>query len=100
MQKVEEPIKVLGVAKVPPQNAQVTKIKVAGHVAYIRENVRDGKNVLELCASDDAWLTIAPIIVVEDHLKREVHKNSEFTEEWAEGFFQDAPPATGPDGRR
>lgn len=87
MEKIEEPIEVLGSVRIPPQNAQLTKIKIAGSVAYIRENVRDGKNVLELCAPEAAWLTIAPVIVVEDHLKREVHKNDDFTEEWAKAQF-------------
>jgi len=83
VKNIEEPIQVLSSMRIPPQNAQLTKIRLAGNVAYIRENVRDGKNVLELCADDRTWPEIASVIVVEDHLKREVHKNPEFTEAWA-----------------
>ncbi len=90
MEGVEEPIKILATVSVPPSSAQVTKVDVGGQVAYVRENVRDGKNVLELTAPEESWAKIAAIILLEDDLKREIHKNPEFTAEWAEKVLLDA----------
>jgi hypothetical protein len=88
--RVEEPIKILASVAVPPLSAQVTKVDVGGKVAYVRENVRDGKNVLELAAPEESWAKIAAIILVEDDLKREIHKSVDFTSEWAEKVLRDA----------
>jgi hypothetical protein len=90
MEKIEQPIKILASALVPPTNAQVTKIEVAGQVAYIRENVAEGKNILELCAVEESWAKIAAVVIVEDSLKREVRKHPEFTEAWAEEVMKQA----------
>lgn len=106
MDQIEDPIKVVWSVSVPPANAQVTKILVAGQVAYIRENFVDGKNILELSAPEESWAKIAAVVVVEDSVKREVRRNAEFTEAWAEGVMnripdpgEDTPAPTGPDGR-
>lgn len=108
MDKIEEPIKVLATVVLPPANAQVTKILVAGQVAYIRENfsIADEENILELCAPEESWAKISAVVVLEDSLRREVRKNPEFTEAWAEEAMnrrpdpeEDVPPPTGPDGR-
>lgn len=106
MDRIEEPIKILATVLIPPTNAQVTKILADGQVAYIRENVADGENILELCAPDESWAKIASVIVLEDSLKREVRKHPEFTLAWAEEMMnripdpkEDTPAPTGPDGR-
>lgn len=87
MDAIEQPIELLGFTKVPPSNVQVTKAKIAGYVVYIRENVADGQQILELCAPEQAWTKVAAIIVLEDDLKREVRKNAAFTVEWSEWLF-------------
>lgn len=88
MDAIEQPIELLGFTKVPPSNVQVTKAKIAGHVVYIRENADDkGTQILELCAPEAAWAKVASVVLLEDHLKREVRKNAAFTVEWSEWLF-------------
>lgn len=87
MERIEEPIKILFSVQVPPTMAQVTKAQVGQDVVYIRENVRDGKQILELLAPEHAWAKIAAIILVEDDQKRGIFKNEEFTEAWVRGLF-------------
>lgn len=103
MDAIESPIEVLA-SKVFPSGAQLTKVKVAGVVAYIRENAESisnqtgdlqiARNVetgsmsvqfLELCAPSYLWIKIASVIALEDQVKREVRQNDAFTVEWAEG---------------
>ena len=84
IQRIDEPIKVLKSAQVPPTNAQVTKVLVGGVVAYVRENVLDEENVLELLAPIGDWTRISTVIALEDDRKRDVHPApADFTEDWA-----------------
>jgi hypothetical protein len=102
MDRIERPIEVLA-SKVFPSGGQLTKISVAGAVAYIRENAEPlanqagdlhiARNVqsgsmsvqfLELCAPIHLWVKVASVIALEDQLKREVRQNEAFTAEWAE----------------
>lgn len=95
MDAIEQPIELLGFTKVPPSNVQVTKARIAGHVVYIRENVENGKQILELCAPEAAWAKIAAVILLEDDLKREVRKNVAFTVEWSEWLFGESVVSDG-----
>lgn len=91
MERIEQPLEVLA-HKIFPSGAQLTKVKVDGIVAYIRENsemVTDGESsigfprqFLELSAPDSSWAKVAAIVAVEDHLKRQI-RNVDFTA-WAE----------------
>lgn len=83
MERIERPLEVLA-NKIFPSGAQLTKVKVDGIIAYVRENVGEGANiqVLELSAPDEAWAKVAAIVAVEDHLKRQI-RNVEFGA-WAE----------------
>jgi hypothetical protein len=93
MDKIDEPIVVLAY-KIFPSGGQITKIQVAGVIAYIRENaamedtfgcgVPVSVQFLELCASAHLWLKIASVIALEDQVKRSVRQNEAFTPEWAE----------------
>ncbi len=92
LERIEEPIKVLRGTQVPPTNAQVTKVLVAGIPAYVRENVRDGKNVLELLAPASSWTKISTVIALEDDRQRAVHPApADFTYEWVFGILDDGP---------
>lgn len=92
MERIENPIKVEKSVQVPPSMAQVTKVVVDGKVAYVRENVRDGKNILELLAPVEAWARIASVIALEDDQKREVHPApADFTYEWAWKILKEGP---------
>lgn len=84
MDRIEQPLEVLA-HKIFPSGAQLTKVKVDGTIAYVRENVGEGINVLELSAPAEAWAKVAAIVAVEDHLKRQIH-NVEFGA-WAEAEF-------------
>ncbi len=86
MDTINEPLEVLA-QKVFPNGGQLTKIRLAGAVAYVRENVLSGTQVLELCAPEAAWTKIASVIALEDQLQRAVQQNREFTAEWAEAFL-------------
>jgi len=88
--RIEEPIKILSAAAVGPSGAQVTKVDVGGQVAYVRENVKNGQNILELSAPEESWAKIAAIIILEDDRKREIHRNPDFTSEWAEKVLLEA----------
>lgn len=81
MERIEQPLEVLA-HKIFPSGAQLTKVKVDGVIAYVRENVEDGGQVLELSAPDQDWMKVAAIVAVEDHLKRKI-QNVDFTA-WAE----------------
>lgn len=63
---------------------QVTKCRLEDDVFYVRENLADGKQVLELLAPEVAWSKIERIIKLEDSMGRAVVRNPEFTEAWAE----------------
>lgn len=92
LERIEEPIKVLRGTQVPPTNAQVTKVLVGGIPAYVRENVRDGKNVLELLAPLSSWTKISTVIALEDDRQRAVHPApADFTYEWAFEILGDGP---------
>jgi hypothetical protein len=84
MERIDEPLAVLA-HKVFPSGAQLTKIKVAGQVAYVRENVGEGGQVLELSAPAESWAIVAAVVAVEDHLKRQI-RNVDFSS-WAETEF-------------
>lgn len=90
MEKIENPIEVLSSVRIPPSQAQVTKVKIGDDIVYIRENVADGANVLELCAAEEVWGKVAAVVVVEDSLKREVRRNPDFTADWAEAMLAPA----------
>lgn len=79
---INEPLEVVTQKTLP--RGQVTKIRIAGAVAYVRENVVQLTQVLELCAPEHLWAEIASVIALEDHLKRPVQQNKDFTSEWAE----------------
>jgi hypothetical protein len=63
---------------------QVTKCRLENDVFYVRENLVDGKQVLELLAPDQVWKKIEGVIRLEDSMGREIVRNPEFTVEWAE----------------
>jgi len=88
---------------------QVTKIAVAGLIAYVREdydianafylpsNARVGLkeqgpsrgwSVLALCAPRERWNDIARMVAAEDGLGRRVVRNARFTAAWAETIFR------------
>lgn len=81
MERIEQPLEVLA-HKIFPSGAQLTKVKVDGVIAYVRENVGEGLQVLELSAPDSSWAKVAAIVAVEDHLKRQI-RNVDFAA-WAE----------------
>ena len=81
MERIEQPLEVLA-HKIFPSGAQLTKVKVDGVIAYVRENVGDGAQVLELSAPAASWAKVASIVAVEDHLKRKI-QDVDFTV-WAE----------------
>lgn len=77
-------LSVLGQAK--DACGQVTACAYGEKRFFVRERVREGKQVLEL-ASSQAWDEVARIVKVEDSLGREVVRNDEFTEEEARKLF-------------
>lgn len=90
MERIEAPIEVLG-QRIFESGARLTKIKVGADVAYVRENVADGLQILELASPEDVWTRVAAIVVLEDHLKREVRHHPDFTIAWAEQMFAEDP---------
>lgn len=77
-------------SKMYPSKAMLTKLtykcppKHLDFILYVRENARDGKQILELCAPAEHFEYIQKIISVEDSVGREVLASPEFTVEWAE----------------
>lgn len=81
MERIEQPLEVLA-HKIFPSGGQLTKVKVDNVIAYVRENVGEGLQILELSAPAESWAKVAAIVAVEDHLKRQIN-NVDFTA-WAE----------------
>lgn len=86
----KKPLEVLG-SKMYPSKAQLTKImfrdliRKTELVFYVRENTKDGIQILELhCSDPNQWEQARQIVALEDSMKREVVDSPGFTAEWAE----------------
>lgn len=105
-QGTAEHIEVL-ISKTFPSGAKLTKVKVLGRIAYVRENawltdLGTTGQVLELCvpnAPDEVWSDIEKVVHLEDDLRRYVYtpsyfarlsgRPSDFTPEWAEAALKE-----------
>lgn len=72
-----------------PSGAQISKFEHRKNgqvtVFYVREAVRDHRQVLELCCvPNDLFTEIQAIVAMEDSVRREVFPSNEFTQAWAE----------------
>lgn len=96
---IKEPIKIIS-HRTFPSGGKLTKVMVGSDIAYVREATRTEeslselnlpmkhtKQVLELCASPEAWNKVSKIIQLEDDQKREVVQSPEFNPFWAEAWL-------------
>lgn len=67
---------------------QVTKCALGAIVFYIRENLVDGKQVLELAVPEERWKRVSAVVAMEDSMGRGVMRNPEFTMEAAESILK------------
>lgn len=93
---IKEPIKIIA-HRTFPSGGKLTKVLVGSDIAYVREATRLEEDpvssctithqVLELCASPEAWNKVSKIIQLEDDQKRDVVQSPEFNPFWAEAWL-------------